>query len=652
MNSIKGIRRSVAVLTVAVAGLGFQQCRAQQLSHAQEFLLHDSFELISAGPSNDSDAARFLAQATFGPTTADIAHLRSIGYQAWLTEQFNASPSMKLPYITWVSGTLQEPIGYSTLLEAWFNGALGGPDPQTPSVIHSDQLRQRVAFALSEIFVVSDQNTMLDQHPDGLAYYYDILSTNAFGNFRTLLEQVTLSPAMGIYLNMLGNQRADLSQNLHPDENYAREINQLFTIGLVMLNVDGSQKLAAGQPIPTYSQSVVSNFAHVFTGWNWATCPVNNYSGCISSPGVLDYQQPMVPFVAHHDNGTDTTNDVVNKQLLSYPGAVSSDNSLGSGVLGSGGTPQSDLTFALNNIFQHPNVAPFISKQLIQRLVTSNPTPAYVGRVAAIFNDDGSESHVRGNLRAVIQAILLDSEARLGQWQAPDAFGKLREPLLRLTHFWRATGSRHHCGKDFTSGGVSYHYANPYRFAGFATAWDVADSVYASGVGQAPLDADTVFNFFKPTFVPQGEMAQRNLFGPEFQTDTDTLSTNSTTSIATKTFGIDLTATACTGDSCPPNSCTDQMAGFGDVAINRAEDLPLAGSTTNGGKSDPADNLVNAYNTRFMSGQMSPFMRQALLNVLNPIGASTAPADTDWRSLRVNVALLLILTSPEYMVQK
>jgi uncharacterized protein (DUF1800 family) len=616
---------------LAVASLVTFAAGAQSLSHFPDAVFHDNFQGVAAGPFTDADAARFLTQATFGPTDADIAHLRGLvapnggaGYQAWLNEQYAAPASSMTSYHNWVQNTLGENTG-NVLREAWFLDTLGGPDPQNNTVIHTDQLRQRVAFALSEIFVISDQNTLIDQHPEGEVTYYDILSDNAFGNFRTLLEKVTLSTDMGVYLNMISNPRADLSKNRHPDENYAREINQLFTIGLVMLNTDGSLQLSGGQPVPTYTQPVVTAFAHVFTGWNWASCTSGNYLNCGYQNN--DFTQPMAPFAAFHDNGTNATNDIVNKQLLSYPGAVNG------GVLAPGGTPQSDLTFALDNIFNHPNFGPFIGKQLIQRLVTSNPSAAYVQRISNVFNNNGSG--VRGDLKAVVQAILLDPEARVGQFHAADSFGKLREPLLRMTHFWRAMGARHACGLD--AGGL--HYANqPYRYAGYTTAYATSDETYGSGVGQAPLDSPTVFNFFKPAFGPSGEMTTRALLGPEFQIATDSLIVSSTNSLFGKSFGGDVTDT-CDNDP------------IGDIALTRAQDLALAGTAAGGAGSSPAG-LVDAYNLRFMSGQMSPFMRNALITYLNTITSASDPNQHDARILRINRALLLISTSPEYLIQK
>ncbi|HEY2395957.1 MAG TPA: DUF1800 family protein [Rudaea sp.] len=612
---------------------------AATLSHFPDPMFHDGMEGPTSGPFNDGDAARFLAQATFGPTDADITDLRTRGYQGWLDWQMDAvqtPPSSQLTYYTWVSksiasGGLGENTGYDNIVEAWFLGALGGPDPQfpaNPAMNHTDQLRQRVAFALSEIFVISDQNTLIDQHPDGQGYFYDIVSNNAFGNYRTLLEQVTLSPAMGVYLNIQGNPRANLSQNLHPDENYAREVNQLFSIGLVMLNADGTPQLDAfGKPIPTYDQAAITTFAHVFTGWNWADCTTAGFKSC--GYHGLDFQLPMVapsPYT-YHDNGTDLTNDIVCKQLLNYPTATNSGACGGAGAKGtlsSGGTPASDLAFALDNIFNHPNVGVFIGKQLIQRLVTSNPSPEYVQRITNVFNDDGFGT--RGNLGAVVKAILLDPEARYGQFMDPEVFGKLREPLLRITHFWRAMGARHQCGG---AGYVNGDYANaPYRYAGYDLAYGTNDTIYGNGVGQAPIKADTVFNFFKPGYVPGGEMAAAGLLGPEFQINTDTLISNSTNAIFSfYAAGFDVSdAPACSGYG-PP----------GEVAIDRSADMAFLTANGNGA-------LIDRYNKLFMSGQMSPFMRQTLLTYLNSLGGSSKQ--------RINALLMLILSSPEYMIQK
>ena len=622
MDPFRAIRGRAPFRVLAAALMLACAPFAAAQSHFPDVMFHDGLENVADGPLDANDAARFLTQATFGPTDADIAHLRAIGYQAWLNEQFAAPVSSQLAYYDYIDVTLAENAGYQTFLEGWFLSSLGGPDPQSMIPAHTDQLRQRVAFALSEILVISDLNTTLDQHPEGFAYYYDLLSQYAFGDFRVLLEKVTLSPSMGIYLNMAGNQRADLSTNRHPDENYAREINQLFSVGLVMLNQDGTPQLSGGQPIPTYSQTQITAFAHVFTGWDF---PPSGQD----APNA--FRNPLVADASNHDNYSDLVNDLAVKQLLQYPGAANG------GIVPNLGTPQQDLTFALDNIFKHPNVGPFISKQLIQRLVTSNPTPAYVGRVAAVFNDDGTAAHKRGNLQAVVSAILLDSEARFGQFKNPTTYGKLREPLLRQAQFWRGMSALHHCGTNHAAGATTEHYANqPYRYAGYVTAWGTDDQIYGSGVGQAPLKAPSVFNFFRPGYVPPGEMAAAGMVGPEFQVHTDTLATNIINNFAGKSQYLDLT------DACDAND------DIGDVSLNRTKDLALAGSA-NGGPTDPATKLVDAYNLRFMSGQMSPYMRNVLLTDLNPIGISDG---ADWKMQRINRALLLIFTAPEYVIQK
>ena len=645
-------RVSVRWIATAIALTFAAGAQSATLSHYPDPLFRDGLEGAAAGPFTDSEAARFLSQTTFGPTDADIAHLRAVGYQGWLTEQFAAAPTYEMTYINWIENTLQENTGQNNRQEAWFLGALGGPDPQNNALIHNDQLRQRVAFALSEILVVSDQNTTLSGFPDGLAYYYDILIRNAFGNYRQLLEDVTLSPAMGVYLNMMGNRRADLSQNLHPDENYGREINQLFSVGLTMLNLDGTPQQYAGLPIPSYNQNPITNFAHVLTGWNWKSCDASGYDEftyCFTPYNTpSDFLTPMVPYEtpppldsnapSYHDNGTDATNDVHNKQLLVYSGAQNG------GVLADGGTARSDLKFALDNIFNHPSVGPYIGKQLIQRLVTSNPTPQYVQRVATVFNNNGAG--VRGDLQAVVKAILLDPEARWGQYRSPDTFGKLREPLLTITHYWRAMHAQHKCGMnvDQTNNDntvTHYRYANqPYRYAGYGTSWYTNGTQYG-GVAQASLDAFTVFNFFKPSFKPAGEMTTRALVGPEFQLQTDSVVANSNNTFANwMAYGGQDYSDDCTGDQ------------FGDVKIDHAQDLALAGSAQ-GGAADPSDRLVDAYNKRFMSGQMSPYMRDQLISYLNTIDQTWAyPQGSDWRLQRIRRALYLVLSSPEYMVQK
>lgn len=547
--------------------------------------------VVSDTVASDAEAARFLAQATFGPTLEDIARLRQIGYSTWINEQVGFPMSSQLTFMKNAAqraGT-GDSVRRDWRLDAWFVNALGGKDPIKPTVLHRDQLRQRVAFALSEIFVVSDATSdLLGNTPHGMTHYYDTLARDAFGNFRTLLEDVTLHPVMGIYLSMMQNQKPDPVNNIRPDENYAREVLQLFSVGLVRLNADGTPLLDANQqPIPAYDQDTVKGFAHVFTGWTFNGCQAQGYFDCYyydsSAPAWVT---PMENQAAYHASAQA-------KQLLNYTGV-----SLPGGVLAAGGSGRGDLDAALDNIFRHPNVGPFIGRQLIQRLVTSNPSPAYVGRVAAAFNDNGQG--VRGDLRAVVTAVLMDAEARDPASQ-PEHFGKVREPILRLTHLWRALNAK--------------------SKSGFLDEFWTLDG----NLGQSPMYASSVFNFFSPRYSPVGELSQLQLAAPELQLATDYMLPANEGYLMRKIF----------------DAYVGNPGGIGDdeIAINLSRDLALA--------SNPAA-LIDRYNTLFLSGQMSAPMRQVLLERLNGMPANTTAAKRE----RVQEALYLIVNSPEYVVQK
>jgi uncharacterized protein (DUF1800 family) len=418
-----------------------------------------------------SDVSRFLIQATFGPTKAEIDALagkRFADLNNWISAQIATPASLLLTatradFDNYTLLNTDDP-RYTSLNRqaAWWKIALTAPD----------QLRQRVAFALSEIFVVSDVPSELTRNPLALANYYDILVRGSFGNFRQVLEEVTLSPVMGFYLSHLRNRKA--SGTALPDENYAREVMQLFTIGLNQLNADGTLKLdALGLPIPTYDQKTITEMAKVFTGWSFATTQVP-----ASFNAVANWIEPMMLFPAQHE---DSAKAVVG-------GVVIPANQ--------GGVK--DLKDALDALFNHANTGPFISRQLIQRLVTSNPSPAYVYRVAQVFANNGSG--VRGDLGAVVRAILMDYEARSPAIAATASFGKLKEPLLRATALLRA----------FDGG------ANNGRFQ-----YPVAQNG-ESALGQTTLHAPTVFNFFEPDFIQPGTLATAGLFAPEYQILTDT----------------------------------------------------------------------------------------------------------------------------------
>ncbi len=410
------------------------------------------------------DALRFLNQSTFGATADDLAHVEEIGFEAWLDEQFATPRTGYNGFIYYstsapancrtdssVKGTpenicARDHYSLFDVQRQFFANAISG----------RDQLRQRVAFALSQIFVVSGNEIT---HAAGMAGYQNMLLDRAFGNYRDLLEDVTLSPVMGLYLDMINNAKGNPARNTQPNENYARESLQLFSIGLEALNLDGTAKRdAQGMPIPTYDQSVISEFARVYTGWTFA--PVDGASSQWTNPSNL--VAPMVAIDEQHDVGSKVLLDGV--------------------TLPPGRTAREDLDAALDVVFNHPNVGPFMAQRLIQHLVTSNPTPAFVARVASTFNDNGRG--VRGDLKAVVRAILMDPEARGQRAQTAD-FGRLKDPALFITSFMRGLGGR--------SDGVFLRSQS-------------------SLMGQNIFTAPSVFNFYSPLNKIRGT----DVLGPEF----------------------------------------------------------------------------------------------------------------------------------------
>lgn len=598
-------RRMLALALLAAGGL------AQGGIH----VFSASFEGPIEGPYSRGEAARFLTQASFGPTPAEIDRLAAMGYNAWLAEQLATPASLQLPFLdqlihAYIAAGQPIQVWQDRRQDIWFRNVLYG----------DDQLRQRMAFALSQIFVISDQNGALEGNPTTIAHFYDILANRAFGNYRALLQDITLHPAMGHYLSMIRNRKPDETLNIRPDENYAREIMQLFSVGLVQLDpqgqvVDGDPVTPGVQPVPTYDQQTIRGFAHVFTGWNYSTCQPPQASGsgftwwhweyCPSGPEGQDWRlhsgwrTPMFPW------GEGTSFGVIyhaaegSKQLLTYPGVA-----LPGGVLPAGGQARANMQAALDNIFNHPNVGPFLARQLIQRLTTSNPTPAYVGRVAAAFNNNGQG--VRGDLGAVARAILMDSEAR-SPTAAPPHFGKLREPLLRITQLWRALDGRSTAG-NVPEGWPEYYGA------------------------QAVQRSPTVFNFFLPHYSLPGEIATLGLRSPEFQITTDTYITRLTNEIAGKVFW------AWRGN--PGLGQWDPVQV--DIApyVARAQDI---------------DWMIDRFDLLFMGRRMSLPMYLLLRQHMTQISIQDVPWDPgglNGRRERVQDALWLILTSPEYVVER
>jgi uncharacterized protein (DUF1800 family) len=490
---------------------------------------------------------RFLEESTFGPTPAQVTQVQQIGFAPFLNNQFSAPAS-----------TYPDPAALVKELtptqQVFFTNALTG----------QDQLRQRVAFALSEIWVTSG-NTI---PPQGMAPYMRLLLQDAFTNYRTIMQDVTLSPAMGAYLNMVNNDKSNTLANTHANENYARELMQLFTLGLYELNADGSLQLdSSNKPIPTYDQTTVQAMARALTGWTYPTQPGS----------TLQRHNPTYWFGPME--AVDSNHDTVAKTLLNGT------------TLPAGQTAAQDLNGALDNLFNHPNVGPFVSKQLIQHLVTSNPSAAYVSRVAGVFasgNFSNFGSGQRGDMKAVIAAILLDPEARRGDDPntAVATDGHLREPILFIANLLRAFGA--------TSDGLGAVH-------------------FASGLSEAPLRSPSVFNFFPPNYLIPGT----TLLGPEF-----TLQTTAT-SLARINF-------------------VDSYV-FGSIGSGTTVDFTpyanLAGSDVN--------QLVNALDKLLLHGTLSPSARATVLAAVNAV-----PSGTNQNLNRAKTAIYLIASSSQYQVER
>jgi uncharacterized protein (DUF1800 family) len=539
----------------------------------------------AAGPATDPPAtkgaaARFLTQASFGPSAAEIDRLSVLGYTRWIDEQLAKPPATPhLDYFAARTAELDENerVSESWVYESFWRHAVSG----------DDQLRQRVAFALSQIFVVSLADNAVREYPRGVAGYMDMLGKNAFGNFRTLLEDISLHPMMGLYLTHLRNQKADLATGRVPDENYAREIMQLFTIGLYQLNPDGTVKLdGRNEPIDTYGIEDVVGLAKVFTGFSWAG-PDGSNARFFGSISISDRDiLPMRGYPGFHETGT--------KQFL--------------GTSVTGATPEASLKAALDRLFVHPNVGPFVGKQLIQRLITSNPSPAYVARVSAVFADNGQG--VRGDMKAVVRAILLDPEARDDASAGADTAGKLREPVLRIAAWLRAFDAKSTTG----------------RFL-IGTTDDPVNSI-----GQTPMRAPSVFNFFRPGYVPPNTaIATAKLVAPEMQTTHESSVAgwlNTMRNAVPQGFGNN-----------PPNENRR------DVQPDYADELALA---------DNGTALVDRVALLLTADRMPPAMRSQIVAAVNSINVAISnPTNLEAaRRNRVHLTVFLTLASPEFVVQK
>jgi uncharacterized protein (DUF1800 family) len=567
-------------------------------------LVPDSF----TGSASDADAVRFLEQATWGPTTADIAHVKAIGFMAYLNEQFNAPvtnpakssnyPDLFFPLddpATQCPTTNPNDPNYNQAVcirdnylmyqvqRNFFGNALYGPD----------QLRQRVAFALHQILVVSAASEV--NRPSWMTVYLQALDRNAFGNYRNLLQEITLTPAMGEYLDMR------LSTRTNPNENFAREILQLFSIGTEVLNLDGTKQVdSQGIPLASYSQTQVNEFTRVFTGWN--------FNPTLIAPGTTNWRDPMIPRGG-------TTHDFGAKTLLNGSTTTACSSSSGAPNIA---CAQADLTAALDNIFNHPNVGPFISKQLIQHLVTSNPSPAYVERVAKVFNNDCSGlypqgcTNVRGNLKLVVQAILLDPEAR-GDVKTDPNYGKLREPAQYITGFLRAFNVKSF-DKTSTSDGV----------LGGRSSTD-----FTGTLDQPIFQPATVFSYYQPGY----EVPGTKILGPAF----GILSTSTTLRRANDINT--LVYIGVTANTTPTAASPDRPRGT-SIDISNLEALAVT----------PGDfQLTNALNALLFHGTMSTQVRDSIVTAMNAITDATL---TTRHQKRARVAVYLAATASQYDIQR
>jgi uncharacterized protein (DUF1800 family) len=509
------------------------------------------------------NASRFLTQATFGITSAqEIQAVRDYGIEAWLDRQFSLPAPSHLTYLAQqaprtTNGKPVDEMAYEAVWQQWL---------YSPA-----QLRARMSFALSQIFVVS--NIAPDLEPTAMASYMDMLNRNAFGNYRQLLEDVTLHPAMGYYLNMIESEKENPDKGTHPNENYPREVLQLFSIGLVQLNLDGTPKKdSEGKTIPTFNEDVVKGFAKAFSGWSFGARDTTKSD--MFANGDENWTVPMQAWASKHSTAT--------KLLLDGK------------TISAGQTPQQDLAAALDSIANHPNVAPFISRRLIQRLVTSNPTPAYIQRVATIFTNNGAGA--RGDLRAVVQAILTDPEARDPSTVTSVLYGKQREPVIRFANMLRALNAKS------ISGHNEIHYL------------DSADNA----LGQSPLLAPSVFNFFSPDFKSPGEIATSGMNAPEFQ------STTETTVVGALNFFARLIKDG--GYGYKDNQLKLEFSLFDDVAGD-------------------AGALIDKINLIFMNQGISAATRTSMMRAINSI-------DVKSKIERIRAALILTAVAPEFVIQK
>ena len=542
--------------------------------------------LNAEGPHTRAEAVRFLTKATFGANETSINRLLELGYEAWLDEQLLEIATLHNPFYTQnilereavgiIGGNTTATQKCSSKMDTWFHGAMNG----------EDQVRQRMAYALSQIFVVGD--FACDSFADRFPIFYDVLVDGSFGNYRDLLENVTLNASMGQWLSLVGSRA--LSETSSPDENYARELMQLFSIGVFELNLDGSLKLQNGLPIDTYDDDIVHDTARALTGWN-------------QDQSLSFFPRQLVPlepwgglYSRFHDHGEKT---ILNGVVIP---AGSLQNETGNTVV-------DDLKIVLDTIAAHDNVAPFISKQLIQRFVTSNPSPAYVQRVATVFNNNGAG--IKGDLGAVIKAILLDADS-INSHENAVSGGKLKEPLLRVTQIWRAFNAQPRI-KYFRYLQVSRDF------------------------GQRPMGADSVFNFYRPDYAPLGEIADRGLVAPEFNLTGDALLLRTYPAMQDILDSLGIS-----DNDIVSGEYTAAQIARPQLNLDRAKALSTSTSS-----------LMNYFNELLFGGLMSSTLRNRVTQYLDQeLIISNTLSDDEIRNLKVEEALFILGVSPEFNVQR
>ncbi len=542
---------------------------------------------VAERPATRAEAARFLAQASMGPTEAEIDRVVSLGYAGWIDTQLALPASSHRAH--WEArdasiraGGSSNGAGADQVFESFWKQAVTG----------EDQLRQRVVWALTQIFVISMADDAVGGNPRAVAAWLDMLGQQGLGNYRELLESVSRHPMMGTYLSHLRNQKANARSGRVPDENYAREVMQLFSIGLVQLNEDGSPRLVGGSTVDTYDSADITGMARVFTGWSWA-CPDWPDNGCFSQGSVGGVSDPERTF----------------KPMLAYPQYHSTEEKRFLGVTIAEQTladPTASLRVALDTLANHPNVGPFIGRQLIQRLVTSNPSPAYVRDISRVWADNGRGQ--RGDLRAVVRAILLHPEARA---TPTDTSGKLREPVLRLAALLRAFNYRSDTGN-----------------------WRVGNTDNpANSLGQTPMRSPSVFNFYRPGYVAPGtQSAARGLLAPELQI------AHETSAAGIVNYLRDAVAQG-VGSSNTIAGVTRR-----DIQADFSAELALA---------PDAAALVDRVFARLLPHTAVPAeLRSEIVAAVGAITIPTSGSTTTALRNRVNAAILLTVVSPEYQVQR